>query len=97
MLEFVSEALRMRSLDHPNVMSLIGICCSSDPVDEQYHRPMIVLPYMVLKDLKTYLRKERHRFQGPLMSLNLVKDESNLPRDVLFSLFQSFFCKWALF
>ncbi|XP_065835753.1 tyrosine-protein kinase receptor TYRO3-like [Oscarella lobularis] len=47
--DFVLEALRMKSLDHKNVLTLIGICCSPNPEYEQYYRPMIVFPYMLFR------------------------------------------------
>ncbi|XP_065835232.1 tyrosine-protein kinase receptor UFO-like isoform X2 [Oscarella lobularis] len=57
--DFIFEALRMKCLSHPNVMTLIGICWSPNPEQEQYYRPMILLPYMALQDLRTYLRKQQ--------------------------------------
>ncbi|XP_065835531.1 uncharacterized protein [Oscarella lobularis] len=60
--DFIFEALRMKCLSHQNVLALIGICWSPNPEHEQYYRPLIVLPYMVLGDLRTYLRKEQSRY-----------------------------------
>ena len=57
--DFVLEALRMKCLSHLNVLKLIGICWSPNPEHEQYYRPLILLPYMVLRDLRTYLRKQK--------------------------------------
>lgn len=49
----------MKNLNHPNVMELIGICWSDDPTNERHVSPYIVLPFMDLGDLKTFLRKRR--------------------------------------
>ena len=76
MRDFLIEAFRMKNLHHPNVMKLIGICWSPNPEDEQYYRPLLLLPYMVLQDLKTYLRKQR-----VLYSLSsAANDEDNKDR-----------------
>ena len=49
----VEESLVMVHLNHPNVMKLIGIC-----IDKQ-DTPYIVMPYMSLGSLLSYLRKNR--------------------------------------
>ena len=52
----------MQDFDHPNVMQLVGICwAKQENVDLRPFAPLIVLPYMELGDLKTYLRKSRPR------------------------------------
>ncbi|XP_062504451.1 uncharacterized protein LOC134181228 [Corticium candelabrum] len=56
---FIKEGLQMKNLNHPNVMELIGICWSDDPTNERHVSPYIVLPFMDLGDLKTFLRKRR--------------------------------------
>ena len=61
--DFIREGLQMRDLKHPNVMELYGICWSADPSQANHRLPMIVLPYMELGDLKTYLRKNRPGLQ----------------------------------
>ena len=49
----VEESHLMVNLNHPNVMKLIGIC-----IDKQ-DTPYIVMPYMSLGSLLSYLRKNR--------------------------------------
>ena len=49
----VEESLVMVHLNHPNVMKLIGVC-----IDKQ-DTPYIVMPYMSLGSLLSYLRKNR--------------------------------------
>ena len=49
----VEESLVMVHLKHPNVMKLIGVC-----IDKQ-DTPYIVMPYMSLGSLLSYLRKNR--------------------------------------
>ena len=58
----LEEALRMKNLDHPNLIKLIGIC-----VDKNHSAPYIVMPYMVNGSLSTHLIRERK-------SLVLAKD-----------------------
>ncbi|XP_065835765.1 tyrosine-protein kinase receptor UFO-like [Oscarella lobularis] len=84
--DFIFEALTMKCLSHPNVMTLIGICCSPNPEHEQYYRPMIALPYMVLRDLRTYLRKQRSLYN---LRFSVENDGGNvtIPPD-LFRLIQ---------
>lgn len=50
----------MKAFDHPNVMSLTGICWTKD-TDQKSPRsaPLIVLPFMEFGDLKNYLKKYR--------------------------------------
>ena len=43
----------MSNLNHPNVMKLIGVC-----IDKQ-NTPYIVMPYMSLGSLLSYLRRNR--------------------------------------
>ena len=43
------EALIMRQLDHPHVISLIGVCFASD------NKPLVVVPFMPHGDVKSYL------------------------------------------
>ena len=57
--DFIREGLRMSQFDHPNVLKLLGICWSNNPSNPYHHSPLIILPYMELGDLKTYLRKCR--------------------------------------
>ena len=83
MRDFIFEALRMKCLSHPNVMTLIGICWSPNPEQEQYYRPMILLPYMALQDLRTYLRKQ----QSIYVLSSPAEDAGDviMPRDVTFA------------
>ena len=58
--DFVREGLQMKDFHHPNVMELIGICWVKPHSDTlRPSSPLIVLPYMELSDLKTYLRRNR--------------------------------------
>ena len=43
----------MKAFDHPNVMSLIGVCI------EAGKQPYIVMPFMANGSLLTYIKKER--------------------------------------
>ena len=44
----------MLGFDHPNVLSLLGVC-----FDTEQNLPLIILPYMANGDLKTFLLKCR--------------------------------------
>ena len=47
----LDEALRMENLDHPNVLTLIGVC-----IDEP-STPCVVMPYMANGSLLAHLRR----------------------------------------
>nr|XP_002124888.2 tyrosine-protein kinase receptor TYRO3 [Ciona intestinalis] len=51
---FVKEGLRMKDLDHPNVMALIGIAFTAEDLNKPAS-PLVVLPYMPNGDLRSYL------------------------------------------
>ena len=88
MRDFIFEALRMKCLSHPNVMTLIGICWSPNPEHEQYYRPMILLPYMALQDLRTYLRKQQSVY---VLNTPAENDgDVTMPRDVTFAISYSY-------
>lgn len=46
--------MKMKQFDHPNVLTLFGVCVDAGPA------PYIVMPYMAKGSLLSYLRKERH-------------------------------------
>ena len=52
----------MTKFNHPNVMSVIGICIDGGPA------PYIVMPYMVNGSLLSYLKENRQ---------NLIVDEND--------------------
>ena len=47
------EILKMKHFDHPNVMTLIGVCVSIGG------GPAIIMPYMENGSLLSYLRKDK--------------------------------------
>ena len=49
----MEESLKMSSFDHPNVLSLIGVCLDLGQA------PHIVMPFMARGSLLSYLKKER--------------------------------------
>ena len=51
--QLVAESERMKMFDHPNVMSLIGVCVDVG------RQPYIVMPFMANGSLLAYLKKER--------------------------------------
>lgn len=52
--KFIAESSIMRDLDHPNILRLIGVCFNMED-----NLPAIVLPYMALGDLRSFLRAKR--------------------------------------
>ena len=51
--DLLSECIKMKSFDHPHVMTLKGVCLDGGPV------PYIILPYMANGSLLSYLKRER--------------------------------------
>lgn len=51
--KFLREGVMMRGLNHPNVLSLFGVCVEDDEIRRS---PLIVLPFMKHGDLRTFLR-----------------------------------------
>ena len=48
----MKESAKMKFFDHPNVLSLIGVCLDMEPA------PYIIVPFMVNGSLHHYLEKE---------------------------------------
>ena len=49
----LKECSRMAEFDHPNVLSIIGVCLDAGPL------PFIVMPFMFNGNLLSYLKRER--------------------------------------
>ena len=49
----IQESFKMSNFNHPNVLSLIGICVDAGEA------PYIVMPFMANGSLHSYLKKER--------------------------------------
>jgi serine/threonine protein kinase len=54
--ELLRECIKMKDLDHPNILKLIGICIDGGPA------PFIITPFMENGSLLSYLRKNRNTF-----------------------------------
>ena len=52
--EMLQECNKMSSLDHPNVLSLTGVCLDGGTA------PYIVMPFMANGSLVHYLKKHRN-------------------------------------
>lgn len=52
-LDFLSEAEAMKRFDHANIIQLLGVCLSTEPI-------YAVMEYALYGDLKTYLLARRH-------------------------------------
>ena len=51
--DLLKESEKMMMFDHPNVLSLIGVCVNAGTA------PYVVMPYMSNGSLLSYLRNER--------------------------------------
>ena len=49
----MSESIKMKRFNHPNVTSLIGVCVDAGPA------PYIIMPFMANGSLLSYLKKHR--------------------------------------
>ena len=58
---FLHESNIMKKFDHPNVLSIFGVCLETDHVAGL---PSIVLPFMANGDLKSYLRDHRTKSES---------------------------------
>ena len=50
----LEESAKMKDLNHPNVLGLIGVCIDAGTA------PYIIMPFMGNGSLLAYLKKERH-------------------------------------
>ena len=46
----------MKKLDHPNVLSVLGMCIESS---HESGSPFMIMPFMLNGDLKSYLKRKR--------------------------------------
>ncbi|KAG8173530.1 hypothetical protein JTE90_008864, partial [Oedothorax gibbosus] len=53
---FLQEGLMMKDFQHPNVLTLIGVCFE----EGARKQPMVVIPYMKHGDLLAYIREENN-------------------------------------
>ena len=61
----LKEISKMKDFDHPNVMTLVGVCKATEMSGGA---PSIIMPYMARGSLLSYLRKER---DGLLLSADV--------------------------
>ena len=64
----LKECAKMEKFDHPNVLTLRGICLDGGPA------PFIIMPFMSNGSLLAYLRKNR----GTLVVSRESKDEDEV-------------------
>ena len=53
--DMIKESVKMHGLEHPHVISIIGVCVDAGP------SPYIVMPFMANGSLLTYIRKEKNK------------------------------------
>ena len=73
----LDEALRMKSLDHPNVLPLIGVC-----IDE-HSTPCVVMPYMANGSLLSHLRDTNNYVLVNSQEQRLVREYLMQPMNVI--------------
>ena len=54
LMQMMEESIKMKDLNHPNILGLIGICI------ERGTAPYIVMPFMANGSLLSYLKQERN-------------------------------------
>ena len=62
----IKEGVLMHKFDHPNVISLLGICLDAGPT------PYVILPFMENGSLISYLRKNKSKL---LSNIETEEDE----------------------
>ena len=55
----MEECTKMSTFDHPNVLTLIGVCLDGGPA------PFLVMPFMFNGSLFSYLKKKRDELVLP--------------------------------
>lgn len=63
---FITESVIMKNFNHKNILELIGV---SVGVANDITRPYIILPFMVNKDLRKFLRSKRSEVGNNLEAL----------------------------
>ena len=58
--QLLQECAKMSAFDHPNVLTLIGVCLDGGPA------PYIVMPFMHNGNLLSYLSKEKDELILPV-------------------------------
>lgn len=53
--QMLEESVKMKDFDHPNILSLIGVCIATGS------SPYIVMPFMANGSLLSYLKQQRHK------------------------------------
>ena len=53
MTNLLKECAKMKKFDHPNVLSLKGVCLDGGPI------PYIIMPFMTNGSLLSYLKENR--------------------------------------
>ena len=73
MSDLLKECTKMATFDHPNVLTLIGVCLDGGPA------PYIVMPFMFNGSLQSHLIRQRNNLLITPGSDNIQDDVSLLP------------------
>ena len=69
MRDMLKECAKMYKFDHPNVLTLRGVCLDGGTA------PYIIMPFMANGSLLAYLKKNRETL---VVSLSDIKDEDDV-------------------
>ena len=72
------EIEKMQRFDHPNVMSLIGVCFAPSEHESSSGGPCIVMPFMEKGSLLEQLRKKSEEFNVASEEEHNVNTKSNI-------------------
>ena len=72
--EIIRESKKMQEFDHPNVLSMLGICLDAGPA------PYIVMPFMSNGSLISYLKENRQE-----LVLHDTTDEDTVRKYYIFA------------
>ena len=74
MKNLLQECDKMSTFDHPNVLTLVGVCLDGGPA------PFLIMPFMFNGSLLSYLKKKRNDLVLPPqqeMDTNMVSELYN--------------------
>ena len=71
MKDLLKECAKMKEFDHPNVLTLRGVCLDGGPA------PYIIMPFMTNGSLHGYLKENRETL---VIDQSSIKDLDNMVR-----------------
>lgn len=74
MQDLLNECAKMKEFDHPNVLTLRGVCLDGGPA------PYIIMPFMTNGSLQQYVKENRPTL---VLDPKSIKDPGDLVRIVI--------------